>query len=175
MARFTLSEHTILKTSLQPIVDDQRTVLILGTMPGEKSIALQQYYGNRGNHFWKILFTVLGEDFTTDYEIRKAVLSKHKIGLWNVLMHCQRKGSQDSAIMNERANDFESFFSIFPNIKYVFFESKGAARFYKKYASEKQGVVYTTLPSTSGLNAGLSYAEKLMEWQQLGGILSKEI
>lgn len=161
-----------MKTALPPLLHDDTVILILGTMPGEKSIALQQYYGNRGNHFWKILFTVLEETFSTDYHTRKALLKKHKIGLWNVLSHCERTGSQDSKISNEHPNDFTALYSKFPNVRHVFFESKAAARFYAKYTFKAERITYKTLPSTSGLNAGMTYAEKIAGWRQIRSILS---
>ncbi|RZJ31367.1 MAG: DNA-deoxyinosine glycosylase [Flavobacterium sp.] len=155
------------KSALQPLVYNDSRILILGTMPGEKSIQLQQYYGNRGNRFWKIMFEVFDETFSTDYDVRKELLKKKKIALWNVLESCEREGSQDQKIKNEKANDFPAFFETFPNIKFVFFESKTAAKFYMRHTLYKVGVQYSTLPSTSGLNAGSSHEEKVAEWKQV--------
>lgn len=163
-----------MKIALAPLVSYDSKLLILGTMPGEKSIALQQYYGNRGNHFWKILFMIFSEPFSLDYGVRKSLLERHHIALWNVLAHCQRKGSQDNNIRDETANDFVAFFEKYPNIRHVFFESKSAAGFYAKHVAYKTGVCYHTLPSTSGLNAGLSFDEKLAQWR-LVGIVSEQL
>ena len=44
------------KTSLSPLADHNSRVLILDTMPGEKSLILQQYYACKSNFFWKIIF-----------------------------------------------------------------------------------------------------------------------
>jgi hypoxanthine-DNA glycosylase len=157
----------MLKSALLPIVDHSSTILILGTMPGEKSIELQQYYGNKGNLFWKILFLILHEPFSINYDERKALLSKHGIALWNALAACEREGSRDDKIRNPVVNDFKTFFQAHPNIRYVFFESIAAARMYAKYAFKSDAVSYFTLPSTSGLNAGISFDDKLRQWQQL--------
>ena len=155
------------KCALLPLVSPKSKILILGTMPGEKSIQLQQYYGNRGNQFWKILFAVLDEPFSNDYEAKKELLSKYNIALWNTLASCEREGSRDDKIKSPIVNDFEHFFSIYPNIEYVFFESIAAARFYAKFAFKSDKVQYMTLPSTSGLNAGMSFEEKLEQWKKL--------
>lgn len=155
------------KHALSPLVSPKSKILILGTMPGEKSIGLQQYYGNRGNHFWKILFTVLEESFSNDYEARKALLTKYDIALWNTLASCEREGSRDDKIKNPLVNDFKSFFETYPNIRYVFFESITAARLYAKFAFKSERVQYRTLPSTSGLNAGMSFDEKVEQWKRL--------
>jgi hypoxanthine-DNA glycosylase len=153
------------KSALRPLVDNSTRILILGTMPGDQSITKQQYYGNKGNHFWKIIFTIFNENYSASYEDRKALLKKHKIGLWNVLASCVREGSSDSKIMNEEINDFVSFHIQYPNIQYVFFESKSAAKFYHKYSTPQKGTSYHILPSTSGLNAGTSFVQKVEMWK----------
>ncbi len=136
-------------------------------MPGERSIALQQYYGNKGNHFWKILFMVFGEPFSIDYEARKNLLIRKGIALWNVLQSCERKGSSDGAILNEQPNDLEALHIKYPNIRYVFFESKGAQTYFLKYNKKRAFISYAVLPSTSGLNARLSFHVKLEHWAAL--------
>lgn len=155
----------MIKKALHPFVDNSSRILILGTMPGDQSIAKQQYYGNKGNRFWKIIFTIFNENYSTIYEDRKALLKKHKIALWNVLASCTREGSSDSKITNETINNFADFHIRYPNIKYVFFESKSAAKFYHKYLERKDDITYCILPSTSGLNAGIPFAQKVEMWQ----------
>jgi hypoxanthine-DNA glycosylase len=161
-----------MKHCLPAIIDYDRVVLIVGTMPGEKSIALQQYYGNRGNHFWKILFTIFDEPFRKEYNDRLQLLETHKIALWNVLASCERNGSQDNAITNEEPNDFEGLHDQYPNISHVFFESKAAEKFFLKYCRHHEGIAYTTLPSTSGLNAGMKYEDKVAAWMQVARVIS---
>lgn len=154
------------KFALPPLIDHSSKILILGTMPGDQSIAKQQYYGNKGNHFWKIIFTIFEESYSSSYEDRKLLLKKNGIALWNVLASCHREGSSDSKIKHEVVNDFERLHLQYPNIKYIFFESKSAAQYYKKYATPL-AIYYQTLPSTSGLNAGTSMAEKIEQWKIL--------
>ena len=101
------------KFALPPLIDDSSKILILGTIPGDQSIARQQYYGNKGNHFWKILFFIFQEDFSTSYEERRKLLKNNHIGLWNVLAFCMREGSSDSKIKNEVVNDFENLVTYF--------------------------------------------------------------
>ncbi len=154
-----------MKKAFEPIVDNQSEILILGTMPGEKSLELQQYYGNRGNHFWKILFEMFGRPLSIEYNERLQLLSENKIALWDVLQFCEREGSLDSNIKNELPNDFESFYAQFPNIKAVLFSSKNAMVYYDKYVGRKPGLQYYVLPSPSGANATKTYLEKLEEWR----------
>ena len=59
-------------------------------MPGEKSLEIQEYYGNRGNQFWKLLFTMFGRELSHDYEEKKQLLLEHNIAVWDVLECCER-------------------------------------------------------------------------------------
>jgi TDG/mug DNA glycosylase family protein len=155
-----------MKKAFEPIVTQLSKILILGTMPGEKSLELQQYYGNRGNHFWKIMFDILGEDFTFDYNERIKLLQKYHIALWDVLQFCEREGSLDSNILNEVPNDFESFYRLYPNIRNVYFSSKNAEKYYNKYVGKREGINYFVLPSPSGANATKSFLQKKQEWEE---------
>lgn len=154
-----------MKTAFEPIVDAKSKILILGTMPGEKSLELQQYYGHAGNHFWKIMFHLFDGEFTKDYQVRTQLLKTKRIALWDVLSHCEGKGSADSDIKNEIPNDFEVFHQQYPAIKTIIFASKQAEKFYTKYAQKLEDVSYYTFPSPSGANATKSLAEKTAEWK----------
>lgn len=151
--------------SFAPISNKQANILILGTMPGTKSLELNQYYGHNQNNFWKFMFNIFNEDFSNDYETKKALLQKNKIALWDVLQFCDRVGSLDSAIKNEIANDFETFLKQHPNIKTILFNGQKAAAFFKKYVQLKNQYQLITLPSTSPANAAKTYQSKLDEWK----------
>jgi hypoxanthine-DNA glycosylase len=153
-----------MKVAFPPIADKVSKVLILGTMPGDRSLELQQYYGNKQNQFWKLLFTITNRPFTSNYEERLALLRKKGIALWDVLSGCEREGSLDSKIRNAVANDFESFYTMYPNITTIFFSSKAAENFYDKLVGKKKGYEYFALPSPSGANASQSFATKLEQW-----------
>lgn len=155
-----------MKKAFEPFADNNSTMIILGTMPGEKSLQLQEYYGNRGNQFWRIMFAVFDEPFTLDYAAKLDFLKRNGIAIWDVLEHCEREGSLDSNIKNEVPNDFAAFYAKFPNIKRVYFSSKNAAAFYDKYVGKKEHLSYATLPSPSGANASMPYAEKLEIWKE---------
>ncbi|QOG04776.1 DNA-deoxyinosine glycosylase [Flavobacterium sp. MDT1-60] len=152
--------------SFAPITSQDANILILGTMPGAKSLELNQYYGHNQNNFWKFMFLILQEDFSNDYQTRKVLLQKNNIALWDVLQFCDRIGSLDSAIKNEIANDFETFLEEHPNIKTILFNGQKAAAFFKKYVPLKKEYRLITLPSTSPANAGKSFQSKLEEWEK---------
>jgi hypoxanthine-DNA glycosylase len=152
------------KYSFEPISSKEATILILGTMPGEQSIALNQYYGHARNNFWKLLFTIFQRPFSNHYEDRKALIINNKVALWDVLQVCERQGSLDSAIKNEVANDFNHFMKNHINIKHIFFNGQKAASYFKKYVILDTNYQTTTLPSTSPANAGKTFEQKLAEW-----------
>lgn len=151
--------------SFVPISANDATILILGTMPGTKSLEINQYYGHKQNNFWKFMFTILKEDFSDDYPTKKALLQKNKIALWDVLQFCERVGSLDSAIKNEIVNDFETFLKKHPNIKTILFNGQKAAAFFKKYVHLQKEYHLITLPSSSPANASKTFQSKLEEWK----------
>jgi len=154
-----------MKTAFEPIADAGSRILILGTMPGERSLQLQQYYGHPGNHFWKIMFSILERPFSTDYLERIKLLADHKIALWDVLQNCEGEGSSDNAIKNEIPNDFKKFYKQHENIKVVFFASKRAEDFYNRYVIKNPDRNYHVLPSPSRANTWKTYDEKKNEWR----------
>ncbi|RRJ93376.1 DNA-deoxyinosine glycosylase [Flavobacterium macacae] len=156
-----------MKKAFFPLINQNSKILILGTMPGEKSLELQEYYGNRGNSFWKLLFTLFDQPLPENYAEKKQLLIEKNIALWDVLEFCERTGSLDSNIKNEKVNDFKSFYKKYPNIKHVFFSSKNASNYYDKYVGRRIDVQYTILPSPSGANASKSFLQKLEEWKAI--------
>lgn len=155
------------KYSFPPISNPNATVLILGTMPSEQSLALSQYYGNPRNTFWKLLFTIFDTPFSTDYETKKSVLLQNHIALWDVLQACVREGSLDSAIEQEIPNDFNTFLNAHPHIHHIYFNGQKAAAYFKHSVTVGNNYHLVTLPSTSPAYAGKSFEMKLQEWSAI--------
>jgi len=153
--------------SFPSISNKDAKVLVLGTMPGIASLELNQYYGHPRNAFWKLLFTILEEPFSLDYEVRKQLALKNYIAIWDVLQACVREGSLDSAIEQEIPNNFDLFFKEHPNIEYIVFNGQKAAKFFKQYVRVSKNYKQVTVPSTSPANAGVSFEQKLKEWQSI--------
>ncbi|TDQ08410.1 DNA-deoxyinosine glycosylase [Pedobacter metabolipauper] len=156
-----------MKTAFPPIAGPESRILILGTMPGDRSLKLQQYYGHSGNHFWKMMFLLFDKTFTPDYETRKQLLLDHGIALWDVLQACECEGSSDNNIKNEVANNFSAFYTAHPYIKTIFFASKKAEAFYDKYVIKDPAKTYDTLPSPSSANTWKTFDQKLEEWKKI--------
>lgn len=153
--------------SFKPVVFDEAKVLILGTMPSIKSLDFQEYYGNRQNVFWKILFSVFREVYSDVYKDKLDLLQRNGIALWDVLQSCERKSSLDSDITAEEANDIKGLLIEYPNIRTIVFSSQKARQYFDKYIGQIEGVSLLTLPSPSGANARMSFQEKVTHWQEL--------
>ena len=160
-------------TSLAPIVPKDSRLLILGSMPGAISLEKQQYYGNRHNAFWTIISEFTQTEMTLVYAEQIKKLPGAKIALWDVLKHCERKGSLDSAIRpnNIIANDIDKVLRQNPSIQYVLFNGQKAAALFKRHVfpnlnKAQNSVQYATLPSTSPANARISRLDKNNAWQK---------
>jgi len=82
------------KRSFAPVVDEHTRVLLLGSLPGERSLAAGQYYANPQNQFWRLLATVLDLPLLSlGYEDRLTCLLAHGVGLWDVVAEARRPGS----------------------------------------------------------------------------------
>jgi len=156
--------------SFGPIALPSAKVLILGSIPGEASLAANQYYAHPRNAFWPIMAELLGFSPNAPYAERLAALQHADIALWDVLHSCHRKGSLDTTIESDsvEVNDFDGFFAEHPDIKLVCFNGGTAERSYRQHIL-KQGkhtaLQYVRLPSTSPAHAALSLQQKMEIWR----------
>lgn len=155
------------KTSFDPISNSDTTILILGTMPGDKSLELGEYYGHSRNKFWKIISTITDNDLPLTYPDKKALLLKTKIGIWDVAHKANRKGSLDSAIEDEEPNDLDSFIARHKNLKVIGFNGTKSQALFDKYFDRKSGLKYISLPSTSPANTGIDFDNICKQWRQI--------
>ncbi|MCG2724679.1 MAG: DNA-deoxyinosine glycosylase [Elusimicrobia bacterium] len=122
------------KKSFPPIVGGKPQTLILGTFPGNESLAANQYYANKRNAFWFIMGKLLNMKSDASYKLKKELLKENGLALWDVFKSCERNGSLDSSIKTKtiQMNDFKSFFTAYPSIKFIFFNGKKAQDEYVK-------------------------------------------
>lgn len=139
--------------SLPQVIDENTKLLIIGSMPGVESLRKQQYYANKSNKFWKIIYSIFDTEYDEVYENRKEFLKNKKIGLWDVLAECTREGSADSNIREVIVNDFTELLEKYPSIKYICFNGKKAYDIYQKKVGFNSEIVFKRLESTSAANA----------------------
>jgi double-stranded uracil-DNA glycosylase len=160
--------------SFPPIARRDATTLILGSLPGQRSLREQQYYAHPQNAFWKIISRVFRADEQLPYKQRVEILTSHHVALWDVLAAAMRPGSLDSSIVHASAsaNDFEEFFRAHPRIRRVFFNGRKAEEMYERFVLPGVGsgfpaLQYECLPSTSPAHAGMTFAKKLQSWSRI--------
>ena len=67
---------------MEPTLNEETEILIVGTFPGKKSRELNQYYTDSRNQFWKLMSNVLDANLLElDYKDRIEILLKYKIGI----------------------------------------------------------------------------------------------
>ncbi len=164
--------------SFAPIADPQAEILILGSMPGQASLAANQYYAHPQNAFWRIIGELLAFDpAVVSYAEKTNALKSARIALWDVLQSCQRTGSLDSGIEtgSQIVNDFPAFFAAHTQIRHVFFNGTKAETCFRRYVlkidqSEAiHRIPLIRLPSTSPAHATLPFVKKRDQWLQILG------
>ena len=146
-------------------------ILVLGTLPGQASLAAGEYYAHPRNQFWRIVCDVLGAPVDVPYEARLHLLLDRGIALWDVCAAAHRPGSLDSSIEGGTvvANDFGAFLAANRGIVRVCLNGQQAAKLYQrlvvKTLPEHLKNAWVALPSTSPANAGVPFEAKLRAWQ----------
>lgn len=156
------------KRCFDPVVDDRTAILVLGSLPGERSLARQEYYGNKQNRFWMLMSDVIGLDLRPlEYQPRLQALLAHGIGLWDVVAEADREGSLDSRIRGHVGNDLIGLLAGLPNLATIAFNGGTAARLGMKVLG-RHAHRYRIVPLPSSSPAyTLAYAEKLTVWRTL--------
>ena len=57
--------------SFAPIIYSNTKILVLGSLPGKKSLELAEYYGHPRNRIWKIISHIKECDIPNSYERKK--------------------------------------------------------------------------------------------------------
>jgi len=175
-ARRVRSDSTIMQASnhppengFPPVAGDNARLLILGSMPGRKSLDKAQYYAHPQNAFWPIMGDLFGFSPALPYADRLEAIMQNGIVLWDVAHQCVRPGSLDADIRNVEPNDFRTFFAAHHHIRVIFFNGRKAEELFRKLvlpslSDEFSQIDTHLLPSTSPAHASLSRAQKLEAW-----------
>ncbi len=154
--------------SFKPSVDNNSNILILGSMPGIKSLKAQQYYAHPQNRFWKVLGHICNEPKLHElhYDLKLKILLKNNIALWDTIKSCRRKGSLDSDIQDEIPNDIRKLLKKYPNIQTICLNGNKSYLAFKKYFPDLLEL-YTCykMPSTSPANARYNLEKLISEWK----------
>ena len=151
------------KYGLPPIARVDARIFLLGSLPGEASLAARRYYAHPTNQFWRLLGGAIGEDLQSlAYDARLERLAVRKIGLWDVIASAARRGSLDQAIRSPGHNPLESLIDEFPNLRAIAFNGQAAASAGRRLLGST-ALTLIDLPSSSAANTR-PFAEKAAAW-----------
>ena len=153
--------------SFKPLIFQNTEVLILGSLPGKKSLELNQYYGHSRNRIWSILSYLKEKEMPTNYDDKKSFLKTMKIGLWDVCHSAIRKGSLDSNIKEEIPNNIDLLIKTNRSIKVIGLNGKKSEQMFYKFFKLNPVIKYIPLPSTSPANMAISFEDICKKWSQL--------
>jgi hypoxanthine-DNA glycosylase len=150
--------------SLAPHVAPDTRLLILGSLPGVRSLAAQQYYAHPTNQFWRLLGAVTGRPLADlSYDDRLAALRAAKVGLWDVIRSAERHMSSDSLIREAEAHDLAGLVADLPDLCMIAFNGGKAAAIGRKQLPPLDGIALVDLPSSSAAHT-IGFAAKRDRW-----------
>lgn len=161
--------------SFPPQVGKRCRVLILGSVPSLRSLELHQSYGHARNLFWPFMGELFDAGPELAYARRIARLHARGIGIWDVLEHCERRGSLDGDIIraSEVPNDIPGLLARHPETALIALNGSKAAEVFRRHIAAQVAPARSatlqvlTLPSTSPANASMPRAVKLARWRVL--------
>jgi hypoxanthine-DNA glycosylase len=155
------------KVGLPPIAGRNARLFILGSLPGDASLAARKYYAHPSNQFWKLLGGAIGAELhAMPYADRLALLAHRRIGLWDVVASAVRPGSLDQSIRNAGHNAIGQLLSDFPEVGAIAFNGATAARIGRALLGHAHGLALIDLPSSSAANTR-PLSEKAESWARL--------
>jgi len=157
-----------------PVIGREPRVLILGSLPGQASLAARQYYAQVQNAFWPIMGEICGARSELDYVARLEALKRAGVALWDVLHEAARPGSLDSSIVvgTQTVNDIARLIARHRSIGLVAFNGQKAAEVFRRNIEAtltRTDFAQVTLPSTSPAYASLRRSAKLARWRRVLG------
>jgi hypoxanthine-DNA glycosylase len=155
---------------LPAVVRDDARLLVLGSLPGEASLAAARYYAHPRNQFWALMGEVTGEPLVSlGYEERLERLVARGIALWDMVHAARRSGSLDQDMREIEARDLAGFAAGLPQLRAIAFNGGTAARLGRK-APAGDSLALIDLPSSSPALT-LPFAEKARRWAALSAFL----
>jgi TDG/mug DNA glycosylase family protein len=160
------------KSSLPPVVAPDTRLLVLGSLPGEKSLEAQRYYAHPQNRFWHLTGKVIGIELESlDYDDRLEALLAAKVGLWDTVASARRTGSLDASIREAEHNPLAELTASLPELRAVGFNGKTSARIGMPQLAHTS-LALVPLPSSSPAHASMRLEDKEKLWGQLREFLA---
>jgi hypoxanthine-DNA glycosylase len=156
-----------MKRSFPPVAVPRARVLVLGSLPGEVSLAQARYYAHPRNHFWRLIGAVIAKELEPlPYEARLAALQDAGVALWDTVGAARRRGSLDGAMRDVEANSLVQLVGTLPELRAVGFNGGKSASLGMPQLSGRDGLTLVPLPSSSPAFT-LPFTAKLERWMAL--------
>lgn len=140
--------------------------MVLGSLPGEASLAAERYYAHPRNQFWLLLGSVLNEALMDlRYEGRLERLLERGVGLWDTVAQAERRGSLDGAMRAVAPNPLRELVGELPALRAIAFNGGTAGRV-GRGALGPTSLHLIDLPSSSPALT-LPFAVKAERWAAL--------
>lgn len=158
------------KRSFPPVADEHTRLLVLGSLPGERSLRSAQYYAHPQNQFWRLIGAVVDVDLANlAYAERLATLLRCRVGVWDVVASAERTGSLDANIKDAEFNDLASLVEGLPRLRTIAFNGGKASAIGRKALGASPHRLIS-LPSSSPAYV-LPFTQKLASWRTLRAVL----
>ncbi|WP_183625571.1 DNA-deoxyinosine glycosylase [Novosphingobium sediminicola] len=150
------------------VADDRTRLLVLGSLPGQASLAAGRYYAHPRNQFWRLLSPVVGADLMAmEYQARLATLLGAGIGLWDVVESARRRGSLDADLREVEARDLRGAAARLPALRAMGFNGAKAFAIGRAQLGDDFPLPLIALPSSSPAHA-VGIEAKQPAWAALG-------
>jgi hypoxanthine-DNA glycosylase len=161
------------KHSFPPVIDARARLLVLGSLPGDRSLAERRYYAHPQNQFWRLISPATGRDLTAlPYQARLDALLAAHIGLWDVVASATRTGSTDAAMRDIEGHDIAALAATLPDLRAIAFNGGTALRHgTRQLGAAAAGYTIIALPSSSPLHT-IGLPAKLPAWEALRDLLA---
>ena len=157
-------QQNIVTHPFGPVYDRNSKVLVLGTLPSERSREAGFYYAHPTNQFWRLIAAVCGCEVPRTVDEKKQLLLGHGIALWDVSSSASIHRSSDGSIRRSDARGCDVTWLGETQIRAIFVNGKKALDGYNWFLRGQTGLDAVCLPSSSAANAGRSLKQKLAEW-----------
>jgi double-stranded uracil-DNA glycosylase len=159
-----------MKVGLAPIAHGNAQVLILGSLPGEASLAVRQYYAHPTNHFWRLMEAVTDRSLVSlAYDDKIDTLRQCGIALWDMVAEGTREGSLDQSLKAYKTSDVTTLARSLPYLQLIAFNGGKAASLGARLVGIDD-VERIQLPSSSAANT-TPFAQKLLHWRRIAEFL----
>ncbi len=148
-----------------PLMCHDPRVLILGKIPGKKSISTNEYYNDNRNRMWKMLAELATQKLPTNYTEKKVLLEHLHVVFWDYYQFGEQR--TNSEVKGTIPNDIVGF--VRKNLTITKIAINGYGNYDDEFGEKLQNqfgqsIKVFRLPETSGSNASWTLEKLCKEW-----------